>query len=68
MPCIPIRHGFLCVGNDPVEVEYRGKTYRFEWTGACGWMPVNKDRSQRMSPVPNGAWDKLQAQESGKEE
>jgi len=56
MPCIPIRDGFLCVGNDPVSVEYPGRTYRFEWTAAAGWMPVNLDGSQRLSPVPKGAW------------
>jgi hypothetical protein len=66
MPCIPFReHGhtsFLCVGNDPVSVTYRGRTYRFEWTSASGWIPVNKDSSERLTPVPAGAWEALVAE------
>ena len=66
MPCIPlVNHrkrviGYVCMGNEPVSVEYHGKVYRFEWTGACGWMPVNLDGSQRLTPMPKGAWEKLE--------
>ncbi len=70
MPCVPLietsrdgkrRHrvGFLCVGNDPVAVKHRGRTYLFEWTAASGWMAVNKNGSERLSRVPNVVWDKV---------
>lgn len=69
MPCLPMlertstgthrRVGFLCVGNEPVAVEHNGRTYRFEWTAWCGWMPVNLDGNERLSPVPVGAWDAI---------
>ena len=73
MPCIPFReHGrtsFVCIGNEPVAITYRGRVYRFEWTAASGWIAVNKDGSERLSPVPAGAWTELEAAESaGKEE
>jgi len=68
MPCLPVterckngKHrqiGFLCVGNEPIKIQHNGKTYLFEW-GGCGWMPVNKDGSERLSRVPNAVWDKL---------
>lgn len=67
MPCIKIPrgygmpYGFVCVPNDPVAVEYGGKTYRFEWTEASGWIPLNRDGSQRLTPVPRGAWKALEA-------
>lgn len=57
MPCIPLPNGFLCVGNEPLSIEYRGKVYLFEWTAASGWCPVNLDGSGRLTRVPNGAWD-----------
>lgn len=70
MPCIPIlsankrtRVGFVCVGNDPVAVQHNGRTYQFEWTAASGWIAVNKDGSQRLAAVPDGAWDMLEATE-----
>lgn len=59
MPCIRMKDGWLCVGNDPVTVEHGGKAYLFEWTAACGWVAVNKDRSERLSPVPGAVWDKV---------
>lgn len=59
MPCIPIPNGFLCVGNEPVAVTYRGKQYLFEWTAWCGWIPLNKDGSERLSRVPNAVWNLL---------
>ncbi len=63
MPCHPIpRFGVLCVGNEPVEVQYNNRTYRFAWNRWCGWMPYNKDGSERLSPVPKGAWEKLLAE------
>ena len=73
MPCTPLmkgkkRAGFLCVGNDPVEVKHGSETYRFEWTSASGWCPVNKDCSERLSPVPKAVWakvDKLPRPENG---
>lgn len=70
MPCLPIpsgfrRYGILCVGNEPVSVEFKGRTYQFEWTHWCGWAAVNRDGSERLSPVPKGAWDALLAQEEG---
>ena len=73
MPCIPFRENgrasFVCVGNEPVAITYRGRVYRFEWTASSGWIAVNKDGSERLSPVPAGAWTELEAAESaGKEE
>ena len=71
MPCIPIiegrrRVGFLCVGNEPVQIKYSGKTFYFEWTAASGWLAVNRDGSERLTRVPNGVWDALAAaEESG---
>ncbi len=62
MPCIPLKKGVLCVGNEPVSVVYRARTYRFEWTSACGWVPVNKDGGERLTPVPVGAWEALEAE------
>lgn len=66
MPCIRFREsgkknrwGFVCFGNEPVEIPFNGCVYRFEWTPASGWMPVNRDGSGRESPVPNGAWNAL---------
>jgi len=53
---------FLCIGNAPVAIMYQGQTYRFEWTASSGWIPVNKDGSERLSPVPTGAWKKIEAQ------
>ena len=61
MPCIPIKDGFLCVGNEPVQVEHNGRTYRFEWSAGCGWLPCNRDGGQRLSPVPKVVWEKLEA-------
>lgn len=67
MPCQRLPDGgFLCIGNEPVSVEYRGKTYRFEWTAASGWCPVNKDSSGRSSPVPLGVWDEFEKMEEFK--
>lgn len=75
MPCFPIlnnrgtkRVGFLCVGNEPVVIYYRNTTYRFEWTASSGWIPVNRDGSERLSPVPVGAWEALQAADAAKRE
>ena len=56
MTCIRIPGGFLCVGNEPVSVD----GYLFEWTAACGWVAVNKDGSERLSPVPKHIWDKVE--------
>lgn len=61
MTCIRIgKRDFLCVGNEPVSVKFNGTAYLFEWTAASGWMPVNKDGSERLSPVPKGAWDEIE--------
>ncbi len=70
MPCIPIhngrgRTGFVCFGNEPVTIHSQGRDYLFEWTEACGWMPCNKDGSQRLTPVPEHAWDSLDKAEVG---
>ncbi len=62
MPCISIPHGFLCLGNEPVVVAHGTREYLFEWTEACGWLPVNRDRSERISPVPDVVWEKLERQ------
>lgn len=64
MPCIPFRGpggriNWLCVGNEPVALEHNGRTYRFEFTAASGWCPVNRDGSIRLSPVPQAVWDRL---------
>lgn len=59
MPCMPIKNGIVCLGNEPVAVNHNGKTYRFEWHPACGWMAVNKDGSGRQSYVPRAVWEKL---------
>ena len=59
MPCIPLKDGFLCIGNDPVAVEHLGRTYYVEWT-ACGWVPVNQDGSERLTPLPKAVWDKVE--------
>ena len=64
MPCIRISNGFLCLANEPVTV---GK-YQFEWTASSGWVPVNKDGSGRLSPVPDRVWaevEKLARPEDG---
>ncbi len=67
MPCLPIietsrsgkkrRVGFLCVGSEPVAVEYRRRTYLLEWTAASGYCPVNRDGTGRESPPPKAVWD-----------
>ncbi len=49
MPCLSIRDGFVCIGNEPIEIQHKEKVYLFEWTGGCGWMPINKDGSERLS-------------------
>lgn len=64
MPCLPLMQGqkhvgYVCVGNEPVSVEYRGKAYLFEWHAFCGWLACNKDGSERLSPVPKAVWEKL---------
>ncbi len=60
MPCHRIPgFGVLCVGNEPVEIRFNNRTYLFEWTAGCGWLPCNEDGSERLSPVPEGAWEKL---------
>ncbi len=66
MPCIRLfKDTIVCVRNEPVSVKYRGKTYRFEWHSYSGWMPVNKNGDERLSPVPNGAWKIIEAAEKG---
>ena len=70
MPCLPIlermstgklrRVGFVCVPNEPVAVEFNGRTYRFVWTAASGWIAVNLDGSGRLSRVPIGAWEAIE--------
>lgn len=57
-PCIRTRDGVLCVGNEPVPVG-RGE-YQVEWTAAGGWVFVNKDGSERKSPVPAWVWDEVE--------
>ena len=47
------------MGNEPVEIWHNGKTYLFEWTGWCGWIPVNKDGTERLTLVPAAVWRKL---------
>lgn len=59
MPCTPIKDGILCTGNKPLSITFKGNLFSFEWTAASGWCPVNPDGSGRLSPVPNGAWDKF---------
>ena len=59
MPCIPIEDGILCTANRPLSIRFKKKLYSFEWTAASGWCPVNQDGTQRLQPVPNGAWDKF---------
>ena len=77
MPCFPLternkdgkqrRVGFLCVGNEPIEIKHNGKTYLFEWTASSGWIAINKDGSERKSPVPKAVWDKLDKVERPKD-
>ena len=55
MPCIPVKDGILCVGNEPVKV----CGYLFEWSAGCGWIPVNKDGSERLSQIPKHVLDRL---------
>jgi hypothetical protein len=64
MPCYPIdegngRVGFVCMANEPVKLWHNGQAYLFEWTGGCGWMPVNQDGTERLTPVPAAVWCKL---------
>lgn len=59
MPCIPLKNGFVCVGNEPVAVKHNGRTYYVEWTAASGWVPVNRDGSERLSPLPKAVWDRV---------
>ena len=59
MPCTSIKGGILCTGNIPLSIKFRGKLFSFEWTAASGWCPVNLDGSERLQPVPRGAWDKF---------
>ena len=61
MPCYLTPNGVLCTGNEPVSIEHNGRTYRFEWSAGCGWLPCNKDGSQRLLPVPVAVWEKLEA-------
>lgn len=53
------------LGNEPVLILHRGKAYRFEWAGAAGWLPINRDGSERLSPVPKGAWEALKGLRGG---
>ena len=50
----------ICVPNEPVEIVYRSRKYYFEHTAWAGWVPVNKDGSGRLTPVPRAVWDLLQ--------
>jgi hypothetical protein len=64
MPCVPLldrgrRVGILCMGNEPVEITHQGKRYLFEWTGASGWVAVNQDGTERLSPVPSAVYRQL---------
>lgn len=59
MPCYRIPGGYLCVGNEPVEIKHNGRAYLFEWTSASGWVAVNKDGSERLSRVPKAVSDKV---------
>ena len=59
---------FLCVGNEPVAITYRGRVYRFEWTESSGWIAVNKDGSERLSAVPAGAWKAIEAAQAARKE
>ncbi len=63
MPCIPLREGnkqigFVCVGNEPVSVG--GGKYQVEWTEWGGWVFVNEDGSERLSPVPAWVWAEVE--------
>ncbi len=49
--------GFLCIGNGPVAVEYRRRTYLLEWTSASGYCAINRDGSGRLSRVPKAVRD-----------
>lgn len=59
MTCIPTKDGILCIGNEALAIEYNGKVYLFEWCSGCGWMHVNLDGSERLSPVPVYVSNKL---------
>jgi hypothetical protein len=68
MPCRSLfdrgkRVGFVCMGNEPVEITHHGKRYLFEWTAASGWVAVNKDGSERLSRVPKAVADKISRHE-----
>ena len=56
MPCVRIPYGVVCIANEPVIVG----AYRFEWTASSGWVPVNKDGSGRLSPVPAHVWEEVE--------
>ncbi len=64
MACHPISigdsPGILCLGNEPVEIKHGGKSYLFERHPWCGWLPVNKDRSERLLRVPDAVWRKVE--------
>ncbi len=60
MPCHRIGDAIMCIGDEPVEIHDRGKVYLFEWSGGCGWLPVNRDGSERLTPVPGRVWDALE--------
>lgn len=59
MPCYRIPNGIVCMGNEPVRVEYKGRSYYFEWHSYFGWMSCTKDGDERLSGVPEAVWDLL---------
>ncbi len=60
MSCLRMTSGaIVCIGNEPVRVEYKGRGYYFVWHWFCGWMPCTKDGDKRLSRVPEAVWDLL---------
>ena len=59
MTCIHVPNGIMCVGNKPVEIQHAGKSFYFEWTAFGGWVPVNKDGTERRTRVPKAVWDQV---------
>jgi hypothetical protein len=64
MPCKSSANVNLCVGNEPIEIDHGGKTYLFEWS-AVGWLPCNRDGSERLTAIPKAVWDRLNDVPSG---
>lgn len=55
----------VSVGNEPVAIKSRGRTYLFEWTRGCGWLCLRRDGEASERLHPQHAWDALEKMQAG---